>query len=122
MTLGRFNSARARVRRVRPARSVVAAFAVATLLGTGLLMLPISSRSGDGTNFFHALFTATSAVCVTGLTVVDTATHWSPFGQVVILVLVQLGGLGIMVSAATIGLFLARKMSVASRLTAAMEV
>ncbi|WP_374238032.1 TrkH family potassium uptake protein [Microbacterium sp. SS28] len=113
--------ARRRARRIRPARSIVAAFAMAIAVGTGLLMLPISARSGEVTEFFHALFTATSAVCVTGLTVVDTATHWTPFGQVVIMLLVQLGGLGIMISAATIGLFLARKMSVASRLTAAME-
>ena len=122
MTMAPRRPARPRVRRLRPARSVVASFAMVIHIGTGVLMLPFSARSGDGPNFFHALFTATSAVCVTGLTVVDTATHWSPFGQVVILVLVQLGGLGIMVSAATIGLFLARKMSVASRLTAAMEV
>lgn len=121
MTLGRLNSARARVRRVRPARSVVGAFAVATLLGTGLLMLPISSRSGSMTNFFDALFTATSAVCVTGLTVVDTATHWNGFGQVVIMLLIQIGGFGIMISAGMIGLLLARKMSVAGRLTAAAE-
>ncbi|MEU1971195.1 potassium transporter TrkG [Microbacterium sp. NPDC019599] len=112
---------RPRTRRLRPARSIVAAFAVAILIGTGVLMLPISARSGRVTDFFDALFTATSAVCVTGLTVVDTETHWTPFGQVVIMLLVQLGGLGIMISAATIGLFLARKMSVASRLTAAME-
>ena len=73
------------------------------------------------TNFFDALFTATSAVCVTGLTVVDTATHWSGFGQVVIMLLIQIGGLGIMISAGMIGLLLARKMSVAGRLTAAAE-
>ena len=66
-------------------------------------------------------FTATSAVCVTGLTVVDTATHWSPFGLVAIMVLIQLGGLGIMIFASLIGLVLARKMSVRSRLNAATE-
>lgn len=112
---------RVRVRRLRPARRVVAAFAGVIVVGTGLLMLPLSSRTGEVTDFFDALFTATSAVCVTGLTVVDTATHWSVFGQVVILVLVQLGGLGIMISAATIGLVLARKLSVAGRLNAVTE-
>lgn len=110
-----------RVRRPRPARRVVAAFAIAILIGTGLLMLPISSATGEATNFFDALFTATSAVCVTGLTSVDTAVHWSGFGQVVILVLIQLGGLGIMISAATIGLFLARKLSVSGRMNAVTE-
>ena len=94
---------------------------MATMLGTGLLMLPASSRSGEVTDFFDALFTATSAVCVTGLTVVDTATHWSAFGQVVIMLLIQIGGFGIMISAGMIGLLLARKMTVAGRLTAAAE-
>ncbi|MFH8248889.1 TrkH family potassium uptake protein [Microbacterium sp. B2969] len=113
--------ARARVRRPRPARRVVAAFAIAVALGTAVLMLPVSSRSGEVTDFFDALFTATSAVCVTGLTVVDTATHWSFFGQVIILALIQIGGLGIMISAASIGLLLARKLSVAGRLNAVTE-
>ncbi|QIG39716.1 TrkH family potassium uptake protein [Microbacterium sp. 4R-513] len=108
-------------RRLRPARTVVAAFGIAVLAGTGLLMLPISSRTGEVADFFDALFTATSAVCVTGLTVVDTATFWSPFGQAVILLLIQIGGLGIMVSASTIGLVLARRLTVAGRLTAAAE-
>lgn len=113
--------ARARVRRPRPARRVVAAFAMAVGIGTGALMLPVSSRTGEVTDVFDALFTATSAVCVTGLTVVDTATHWSLFGQIAILVMIQLGGLGIMISAATIGLVLARKLSVAGRLNAVTE-
>ncbi len=68
----------------------MAGFAATNLIGTALLSLPISSRSGEWTGFVDALFTATSAVCVTGLTVLDTATHWSPFGLVVILVLIQL--------------------------------
>jgi trk system potassium uptake protein TrkH len=121
MTRPRLRAARRRPQRVRPARKVVAAFAGAILLGTGVLMLPVSARSGEMTGFFEAIFTATSAVCVTGLTVVDTATHWSVFGQIVIMVLIQLGGLGIMISAGMIGLLLARKMSVAGRLTAATE-
>ncbi|WP_345800201.1 potassium transporter TrkG [Microbacterium sp. AZCO] len=113
--------ARARTRRTRPARSVVTGFGAAVVVGTGLLMLPVSARSGEVTDFVNALFTATSAVCVTGLTVVDTATHWSLFGQIVIMLLIQIGGLGIMISAGAIGLVLARKMSVAGRLTAAAE-
>jgi trk system potassium uptake protein TrkH len=74
-------------------------------IGTVVLMLPISSTSGRWTPPIDALFTATSAVCVTGLVVVDTGTYWSPFGQLTILVLIQLGGLGFM-TAATLLLFL----------------
>ena len=84
-------------------------------------MLPISKVGPGGASFIDALFTATSAVCVTGLTVVDTPTYWTPFGQVVILLLIQLGGLGIMIFASLIGLVLARKLSVRSRLNTAAE-
>lgn len=75
-------------------------FALVILIGTCLLMLPISSNH---TNFLDALFTATSATCVTGLIVYDTATHWTLFGQIIILILIQIGGLGFI----TIGVFLA---------------
>ena len=68
---------------------------MAILVGALLLMLPLSSSSGNWTPFKDALFTSTSAVCVTGLVVYDTATYWSLFGQAVILLLIQLGGLGI---------------------------
>ena len=121
---GRVSAERARIRRrlrVHPAQSIVSGFTVVLLLGTGALMLPAASRSGEGTDFYDALFTATSAVCVTGLTVVDTATHWSGLGLVIILLLIQLGGLGIMIFASLVGLVLARKMSVRSRLNAATE-
>ncbi len=64
------------------------------LCGTLLLCLPISSQTRTVTNFLDALFTATSATCVTGLVVFDTATHWSAFGQVVLLALIQVGGMG----------------------------
>lgn len=75
-------------------------FAIVILIGTFLLLLPISSNHTD---FLDALFTATSATCVTGLVVYDTATHWTLFGQIVILILIQIGGLGFI----TIGVFLA---------------
>lgn len=78
------------------------------LLGTGLLMLPVSSRSGEPCQFLSALFTATSATCVTGLTPFDTWTQWSGFGQGVLLCLIELGGLGFM-SAATLVIFLFRR-------------
>ncbi|WP_033373916.1 TrkH family potassium uptake protein [Glaciibacter superstes] len=116
---------RRRLRRLRfalhPAQVVVLGFATVIVIGTLVLMLPVSTSSGAWADPVDALFTATSAVCVTGLTVVDTATFWSPFGQVMILVLIQLGGLGIMIFASLIGLVLARRLSVRSRMNAAAE-
>lgn len=95
-----------RVRRPpSPALVLVRGFAILIALGTVLLALPFASQSGQWTPVVDALFTATSAVCVTGLVVVDTATYWSPFGQTVILLLIQLGGLGFM-TASTLLLFL----------------
>lgn len=99
----------------------MAGFGAAVLVGTLLLWLPPMTVEPGGTSFIDALFTATSAVCVTGLVVVDTAVHWSPLGHAVILLLIQLGGLGIMIFASLIGLVLARKMSVRSRLNTATE-
>ncbi|GAA4369043.1 TrkH family potassium uptake protein [Agromyces bauzanensis] len=106
---------------LHPAQAVVVGFAGAILAGTILLWLPVSSTDGRSPSLVDALFTATSAVCVTGLTVLDTPSDWSPFGQVVIMLLIQLGGLGIMIFASLIGLVLARKMSVRSRLNTAAE-
>jgi trk system potassium uptake protein TrkH len=88
-----------------PALSLVILFAFLITIGTILLMLPIATANGEATRFIDALFTATSAACVTGLVVVDTATHWSPFGQVVIMLLIQAGGFGIM-AGSTLLLFL----------------
>lgn len=78
-----------------PARVIVVSFAVIIFVGTLLLMLPISARSGLPTSFLDAFFTATSATCVTGLVVVDTYQHFTVFGQVVVLFLIQMGGLGL---------------------------
>jgi potassium uptake TrkH family protein len=100
---------------------VVLAFAVASLAGTGLLMLPFATESGQVTNPGEALFTATSAVCVTGLAVVDTATHWSTFGEVVILVLFQLGGFGIMTLSSLVAVALSRRLGLRRRLLAQAE-
>jgi trk system potassium uptake protein TrkH len=108
-------------RHLHPTRAVVTGFVVAITLGTVLLLLPISKAGAGGASFLEALFTATSAVCLTGLTVVDTAVFWSPFGHVVILVLIQVGGLGIMIFASLIGLVLARRMSMRGRAAAAAE-
>lgn len=104
-----------------PAQVVVTAFAVAIAVGTVLLMLPVS-RAGEGhAPFMVALFTSTSAVCVTGLVVVDTPSYWSGFGQAVILGLIQVGGFGIMTLASLLGLLVSRRMGLRSRLTAAAE-
>jgi trk system potassium uptake protein TrkH len=90
----------ARQRRVRrqprPGLALVTGFLLLIGIGTVILALPISSAAGAWTSPVDALFTATSAVCVTGLVVVDTGTYWSPFGQVVILLLIQVGGFGFM--------------------------
>lgn len=83
-------------------------FGVLILLGAGLLTLPAASRGGVSCGFFPALFTATSATCVTGLVLYDTFTQWSPFGQTVIITLIEIGGLGFM-SAASTFVFLLRK-------------
>ena len=77
-----------------PTRVIVSSFALLILAGTVLLMLPFSSKAGHVTGPLEALFTATSATCVTGLVVFDTYVYWSVFGQIVILTLIQLGGLG----------------------------
>ncbi|MBQ8836147.1 MAG: Trk family potassium uptake protein [Clostridia bacterium] len=78
-----------------PVQTITFAFAAVTFCGALLLMLPFASRSGESASFIDALFTATSASCVTGLTVGDTYTLWSPFGQAVIIMLIQVGGIGI---------------------------
>ncbi len=104
-----------------PAQVVVSAFAAAVVIGTLLLMLPLS-RAGEGhAPFSAALFTATSAVCVTGLIVVDTPSYWSGFGEAVILGLIQVGGFGIMTLASLLGLLVSRRMGLRTRLNAAAE-
>ena len=102
-------SLRARRQQPRPALLLIVAFAVLIAIGTGLLMLPIATHGGVWTPPLDALFTATSAVCVTGLVVVDTASHWSGFGQLVILLLVQAGGFGIMAGSTLLLLLVARR-------------
>lgn len=92
-------------------------FAGVILLGALLLSLPLSSRSGTATPFSAALFTSTSAVCVTGLVVYDTATYWSAFGQIVILLLIQIGGMGVITVAASFAILSGRKLSLMQRST-----
>jgi trk system potassium uptake protein TrkH len=94
---------------------LVYGFAGVIILGMILLMLPVASKSGQFTSPVNALFTAASAVCVTGLAVVDTGTYWSSFGQGVILVLIQVGGLGFMTSATLLLLLLGRRLGFRER-------
>lgn len=112
-------SSQVKRRRVLSASQVVAiSFAAVILTGTLLLMLPIASVSGTSCGFLPALFTATSATCVTGLIVVDTLTAWTLFGQVVIILLIQLGGLGFMTIIFLMALLVKRKLSLSQRLMA----
>lgn len=96
---------------------IILGFAGVILIGTILLMLPISSGSHLFTPFHEALFTATSAVCVTGLVLVDTASYWSYFGQAVILILIQIGGLGVITVASLLSMIVGRKISLMQRQT-----
>ncbi len=104
-----------------PYQVVVAAFAVAIAAGTLLLLLPVSRAGAGAAPPMTALFTATSAVCVTGLVVVDTPSYWSGFGEAVILGLIQVGGFGIMTMASLLGVLVSRRMGLRTRLTAATE-
>lgn len=101
---------------VSPAKVFVSGFLILILLGTILLMLPISSKSGEFTHPLTALFTATSASCVTGLVLVDTYTYWSGFGQSIILIMIQIGGLGFMTIATLFSLFIGRTITLRERL------
>lgn len=101
---------------LKPAQIMVLSFAGVILIGALILMLPISSQSREVTPFINAIFTATSAVCVTGLVVVDTGTYWSVFGKTVIIILIQIGGLGFMTMTTTIAIILGKKIGLKNRL------
>ncbi|MFD0485023.1 TrkH family potassium uptake protein [Kineococcus sp. GCM10028916] len=104
-----------------PAQIVALAFAAVASVGTVLLLIPVSRRGEGGATLVEALFTAISALCVTGHVVVDTREHWSNFGLVVILALAQIGGFGIMTSASLLGVFASRRLGLRSRLLTATE-
>jgi len=90
-------------------------FAIVILTGAMLLTLPVASQDGKSVGFINALFTASSATCVTGLVVVNTAEHWTVFGKVVIIVLIQIGGLGVMTMTALISFFIGKRISLKTR-------
>ncbi|WP_035779641.1 TrkH family potassium uptake protein [Butyrivibrio sp. MC2013] len=102
--------------RLTPVQVIPASFLITIIIGALLLMLPFSSRTGEVTPFVTALFTATTSVCVTGLVVVDTYLHWSFIGQVIILILAQIGGLGMIAIAASLMVLTGRKFSLSDRL------
>lgn len=104
-----------------PARLALAVFAMVIVVFTALLWLPWATASGRSAPFVDALFTATSAVCVTGLVVVDTATYWSGFGHAVILVAIKVGGLGVLTLASLLGLAVSKRLGLAQRVIAASE-
>ncbi|WP_448616761.1 TrkH family potassium uptake protein [Modestobacter sp. URMC 112] len=108
-------------RRWHPAQAVVGAYGIGLAAGTALLTLPVARRGPGGAGFVEALFTATSALSLTGLAVVDTGTHWSGFGQAVVLALVQVGGLGIMTLTSVLAILLARRLGVRARLNVVAE-
>lgn len=104
------------MRRFTPPQILALGFAFIIFLGAFLLKLPISSEEGVSTPFIDTLFTATSATCVTGLVVVDTGTYWSAFGEIVIISLIQVGGLGFMTMATLVALAFRRRISLKERL------
>ena len=105
--------------RLNATQTIAVGFAVIILIGAGLLALPAASRTGVSCGFFPALFTATSATCVTGLVLFDTYTQWSAFGQVVIITLIEIGGLGFMSAASTFVFLLRRKVGLRQKMVIA---
>ena len=102
-------------RQLSPSQIIPLSFFAMILLGTLLLMLPFATRDGRGADLETALFTATSASCVTGLVLQDTAQYWTLFGQIVILCLIQVGGMGIVTMAVIISMFSGRKIGLKER-------
>ncbi len=101
--------------RISPTRIIALSFILVILTGTVLLCLPVSSRMGQWTSPLDALFTSTSATCVTGLIIADTYTNWSLFGQLVILVMIQIGGIGLMTVISMVFIFLKKKLRMQER-------
>ena len=101
--------------RITTFQIIALGFLLLIMIGTLLLMLPVSSRQHGGASFSDCLFTATSAVCVTGLVVRDTVTYWSPFGQAVILALIQIGGMGVVTFALTLSYLAGHKIGLMQR-------
>ena len=104
-----------RNKQITPARIIITGFALLILTGALLLMLPFSTKGPGGASFLDALFTATSATCVTGLIVQDTALYWTEFGQLIILLLIQIGGMGVVTVAVAVTIFSGKKIGLKQR-------
>lgn len=111
-----YNKIKNKVVQNNPARLILLMYIVVIAIGSLLLVLPISSNSRQWTSLMDASFTVVSATCVTGLVTVVTAAHWSLFGKIVILLLIQLGGLGVMTAASIVSLLFNKKMSIKDRI------
>ena len=103
-------------RHLTTTQMIIMSFFATVFIGGVLLSLPFASASGRATSFIDALFTATTSVCVTGLVVVTTATHWSLFGKIIILILIQIGGLGVITITTTLMVAAGKKISLSSRI------
>lgn len=104
------------IHKISPTRIIAMSFILVILTGTLLLCLPVSSRSGQWTTPLDALFTSTSATCVTGLIIADTYTNWSTFGQLVILTMIQIGGIGLMTIISMIFIMMKKKLNMQERM------
>ena len=109
-------TAKKKKRRLKSAQLIPISFLGAILLGTLLLMLPVAKEGPGGADITTAFFTSTTSICVTGLVVVDTFAYWSLFGKIVILILIQLGGLGIIAVTTVLMLMVHKKLSLSSSL------
>ncbi len=109
-------------KRVHPARVVARVFGLAILVGTLVLSLPISRTANNFGGFLEAAFTSVSAVCVTGLSTVDVSTYWTPFGHLIILLMIKLGGFGIVTFAVLLGILLARRVGLNSQMIGSAEM
>lgn len=103
------------LKRLSGMQLIAVGFFLLIMLGTLLLMLPISSRNGESAPFMTAFFTATSASCVTGLILADTYTQWSLFGQIILILLIQVGGLGFITIGTAVSLLLGKKIGLKQR-------
>ena len=103
-------------KRLTTTQTIILSFLLVILIGTLLLTTPLASASGEATPFMDALFTATSCVCVTGLVTVTTATHWNLFGHIIMLIMIQIGGLGVVAMTTVFTMLLGKKLSLSSRM------
>ena len=108
--------------RLNPSMQIVLGFVALILLGTFLISLPISNTNGKWLNFVDSFFTSTSAVCVTGLSTVDASTKFTLFGQIVVISLIQIGGLGVIALTSLVFLLLRKKLSLQNRMALQQDI